>query len=38
VVDRRANIRAYHRPDDAEALERLSQNVRLVLREGVEGR
>ncbi len=38
VVDRRANIRAYHRPDDEEALERLRQNVRLVLREGGKGR
>ena len=38
VVDRQANIRAYHRPDDEEALERLRQNVRLVLREGAKGR
>jgi cytochrome oxidase Cu insertion factor (SCO1/SenC/PrrC family) len=38
VVDRRAKIRAYHRPDDAEALERLRRNVRLVLREGAKGR
>lgn len=38
VVDRRAKIRAYHRPDDEEALERLRRNVRLVLREGAKGR
>jgi cytochrome oxidase Cu insertion factor (SCO1/SenC/PrrC family) len=38
VVDRRAKIRAYHRPDDEEALERLRQNVRLVLREGARER
>src|SRR3989304_1129586 len=37
VVDRRAKIRAYHRPDDEEALERLRRNVRLVLREGAKG-
>ncbi len=33
VVDRRARIRAYHRPDNEESLERLRQNLRRVLRE-----
>ena len=33
LVDRQARIRAYHRPDDEPSLERLRQNVRIVLRE-----
>jgi protein SCO1/2 len=33
LVDRRARIRAYHRPDESDSLERLRQNVRVVLRE-----
>lgn len=33
LVDRQARIRAYHRPDDEPSLERLRQNVRVVLRE-----
>jgi cytochrome oxidase Cu insertion factor (SCO1/SenC/PrrC family) len=34
LVDRQARIRAYHRPDDEESLERLRQNLTLVLRGG----
>lgn len=33
LVDRQARIRAYHRPDDEQSLERLRQNLTLVLRE-----
>ena len=33
LVDQQARIRAYHRPDDEPSLERLRQNVRIVLRE-----
>ncbi len=33
VVDRQGRIRAYHLPDDEPSLERLRQNVKIVLRE-----
>ncbi len=33
LVDRQARIRAYHLPDDEPSLERLRQNVKIVLRE-----
>lgn len=33
LVDRQAQIRAYHLPDDEQSLKRLRQNVRIVLRE-----
>ncbi len=33
LVDRQAKIRAYHRPDDEPSLERLRQNVGILLRE-----
>ncbi len=33
LVDGEARIRAYHRPDDEQSLERLRQNVRILLRE-----
>jgi cytochrome oxidase Cu insertion factor (SCO1/SenC/PrrC family) len=32
LVDRRATIRAYHRPDDPESLDRLHGNLRTLLR------
>jgi len=31
-VDRRATIRAYHRPDDPESLDRLRGNLRTLLK------
>ena len=33
LVDRQARIRAYHRPDDEQSLERLRQNLKILLRE-----
>ncbi|MBI3625064.1 MAG: SCO family protein [Candidatus Rokubacteria bacterium] len=33
LVDRQERIRAYHLPDDQASLERLRQNVKIVLRE-----
>jgi protein SCO1/2 len=33
LVDRQAEIRAYHRPDDEQSRARLRQNLRTVLRE-----
>ena len=33
LVDRQERIRAYHLPDDQASLERLRQNVRILLRE-----
>ena len=33
LVDRQARIRAYHLPDDEQSLDRLRQNVRILLRE-----
>lgn len=33
LVDRQERIRAYHLPDDEASLERLRQNVKIVLRE-----
>lgn len=33
LVDRQARIRAYHLPDDEQSLERLRQNVRILLGE-----
>ncbi len=38
LVDRQARIRAYHLPDDEQSLERLRQNVRILLREKPKGR
>ena len=38
LVDRQARIRAYHLPDDEQSLERLRQNVRIVLREKLKER
>jgi cytochrome oxidase Cu insertion factor (SCO1/SenC/PrrC family) len=32
-VDRRLRIRAYHRPDEEQSLERLRQNLRSLLKE-----
>jgi protein SCO1/2 len=32
LVDRQAKIRAYHLPDDEQALERLRRNVRILIR------
>lgn len=34
LIDRRAQIRAYHLPDDAASLDRLRRNLRTLLREG----
>lgn len=33
LVDRQAKIRAYHIPDDEQALDRLRRNLRILLRE-----
>ncbi|MBI4640817.1 MAG: SCO family protein, partial [Candidatus Tectomicrobia bacterium] len=33
LVDRQATIRAYHQSNDEQSLERLRQNMRIVLRE-----
>jgi protein SCO1/2 len=33
LVDRRAQVRAYHLPDDPQSLDRLRQNLRILLRE-----
>ena len=33
LVDRKARTRAYHRPDDLLSLERLRQNLKILLRE-----
>jgi protein SCO1/2 len=33
LVDRQAQIRAYHRPDDEQSLDRLRRNLRTLLRE-----
>lgn len=33
LVDREAKVRAYHRPDDEQSLDRLRRNLRILLRE-----